>query len=204
MALKSNEFVEQYFDETADIIKRVDVADMDRAIEILFEAWKNGKHVFVMGNGGSAGTANHFTSDLLKTTIVEGKKRFKAIGLTDNVPVMTAWINDVGWDHVFQGQLENFIEPGDVLVGFSVHGGSIREDNQYWSQNMPKAYQFAKSKGAKAVGFAGYDGGAMKKICDVCVIVPADSTPHVEGLHVVLSHLIIFRLKQMMAEYKGK
>ena len=193
------QYIENYFDETVETIKNIDRKEISKAIDMLFEAWKTGKCVFVMGNGGSASTATHFTSDLLKTTNVEGKKRFKAIGLTDNMPVLSAWTNDGGWDCVYQEQLENFLAKGDVVVGFSVHGGKWADKGE-WSQNLTKAIQFAKDRGAKTIGFAGFDGGAMKRLCDACIVVPKDSTPHVEGLHVVLSHLIIFALKEKITE----
>ena len=197
------DYFKQYFKETAEIIQRVDARDVNKAVDVLFQAWKQGKHVFVMGNGGSAATATHFTCDLLKPTHTPGEERFKAICLNDNVPVMSAWINDVGWDHLYVGQLENFMQKGDILVGFSVHGGSLRDEDAMWSQNMLKAIKFAKEKGAKTIGIAGFDGGAMKKYCDVCIVVPEESTPHVEGLHMVVHHAIISALKKKMG-VKGK
>ena len=189
-------YIKDYLNESAEIVKQIEVEQLKAAVDILFEAWKDNKQVFVMGNGGSAATASHFACDLQKPTHKPGKERIKAISLNDNVPVISAWVNDVGWDHVYTGQLEHSLEKGDVLVGFSVHGGSTEKDA--WSQNMPKAIEFAKSKGAKTVGITGFDGGAMKEMCDACVIVPKESTPHVEGLHGVVHHLIISLLKQKM------
>ncbi|MBS1266138.1 MAG: Phosphoheptose isomerase [Candidatus Woesearchaeota archaeon] len=192
------DFIKNYFNETAEIVKNIDPVQVNKAIDILHNAWENGNTVFVMGNGGSAATATHFTCDLLKPTHNPGEERFKAICLNDNVPVMSAWVNDVGWDHLYVGQLENFMKKGDVLVGFSVHGGSVGDENNRWSANMPKAIKYAKEKGAKTIGFAGFDGGAMKLHCDACVVIPVESTPHVEGLHMVLHHAIISALKKKM------
>ncbi|MBI1935312.1 SIS domain-containing protein [Candidatus Woesearchaeota archaeon] len=177
-----------------EVIEKTSKEDISKAIDILFEAWRNGNKVYAMGNGGSASTATHFAADLSKTSIVPGKKRFKAIGLTDNIPLMSAWTNDNGFENLFTGQLENLIEPRDVVVGFSVHGGSGTGDAGLWSQNLPKAMKFAKDKGAKTIGFSGFDGGMFRKICDACIVVPADSTPHVESFHIALHHLIIFAL----------
>lgn len=195
------EFIEKYFSEMSDIIKKISKDDISKVIDILFDAWKNDKKIYTMGNGGSASTATHFAADLAKTSIVEGKKRFKVIGLTDNIPLMSAWINDNGFENLFTGQLENFIEPDDVLVGFSVHGGSGSGNAGLWSQNLLKAMKFAKDKGARAVGFSGFDGGMFKKICDACIVVPTNSTPQVESFHVVLHHLIIFRLIEKIKEH---
>jgi len=195
--LKNSQFIEQFFLDLKNVINAISKEDIDQIIEILFDAWKNDKQVFVMGNGGSASTATHFAADLAKTTMVKGKKRFRAFALTDNVPLMSAWINDYGFDMLFQGQLENMLNKGDVLVGFSVHGGKPNV-----SSNLNKAYDYATRRKAKTIGFAGFDGGYMKKKCTATIVVPANSTPLVEAMHVVLHHLIIFRLKEKIAAYR--
>ena len=199
--MKNEKQIEQYFKEIKEICNNISRDDIDKAIELLFDAWKNGKQVFFCGNGGSAGTANHFMCDLFKVTIVEGKKRFKAHCLNDNVPLMTALINDDGWDNLYIEQLKNLFEKGDVLICLSVHGGAGRDKAGAWSQNLLKAMDYAKGKGGKTIGFAGFDGGAMKELADVSVVVPFNATPHVEAFHVVLQHLITFRLKEKIMEY---
>lgn len=200
--MENEKQIEQYFKEIKEICDNISREDIDKAIELLFDAWKNGNKVFFCGNGGSAGTANHFMCDLFKVTIVEGKKRFKAHCLNDNVPLMTAIINDEGWDNLFIEQLKNLFEKGDVLICLSVHGGSGRDKAGAWSQNLLKAMDYVKKNGGKTIGFSGFDGGAMKELADVCVVVPFNATPHVEAFHVVLQHLIAFRLKEKIMEYK--
>lgn len=200
--MENEKQIEQYFKDIKEICDNVSREDIDKAIELLFDAWKNGNKVFFCGNGGSAGTANHFMCDLFKVTIVEGKKRFKALCLNDNVPLMTALINDEGWDNLYIEQLKNLFEKGDVLICLSVHGGSGRDKSGAWSQNLLKAMNYVKKSGGKTIGFAGFDGGAMKDLADVCVVVPFNATPHVEAFHVVLQHLIAFRLKEKIMEYK--
>ncbi|MFZ2455037.1 MAG: SIS domain-containing protein [Candidatus Altiarchaeia archaeon] len=197
------QYIDDYFTEVVDITKKIDRVEIEKAINILFVAWKNGNRVYLMGCGGSASTASHFAADLSKTAIVPGKKRFKAISLVDNVPVVSAWTNDEGWDSVFRGQIENHMEPGDVVIGFSVHGGFGKGNAGDWSQNLTKAMYYVRSNGGKCIGFAGFDGGAFKELCDACIIVPKDATPLVEGFHGDLQHLIIFRLKELIENYKG-
>ena len=201
--MKNEKEIEQYFKEIKEICDSIPREDMDKAIELLFDAWKNDNQVFFCGNGGSAGTATHFMCDLFKVTIVEGKKRFRAFCLNDNIPLMTALINDEGWDNLFIEQLKNLSKPGDVIICLSVHGGAGKDKAGAWSQNLLKAMDYVKKNGGKAIGFAGFDGGAMKEIADVCVVVPFDATPHVEAFHVVLQHLIAFRLKEKIMEYNG-
>ncbi len=180
--------------------------NLDSVIKILFDVWKNEGTVFTMGCGGSASTATHFAADLAKTTMVEGRMGFKAISLVDNIPLVSAWTNDKGWGTIFSGQLEPWLTKNDILVGFSVHGGSGIGEAGPWSQNLVQAMRLTKSRGAKIIGFSGFDGGAMKKMADVCVVVPVDlepyGTPVVEAFHVVLHHGIIFSLKDMIKNHK--
>lgn len=202
--MENLEYIENYFKDIGEIMENIDKEELSKAIDILFEAWKNDNNVYFIGCGGSAGTASHFAADLSKTTIVEGKKRFKAHSLVDNPSLLTAWVNDEGWASVFKGQIENFLKPGDVVVGLSVHGGKGRGNAEEWSQNLTLAMQYVKDNGGKCIGLAGFDGGAFKEICDACIVVPKESTPLVEGFHSDLQHLIIFRLKELMANYEGE
>lgn len=195
-------YIDHYLAEVNDIVAKIDRAQIDKAIGILFEAWKNGNHVFVMGCGGSAATASHFAADLSKTTMCKGKKRFKALSLVENAALTTAWINDEGWENVFLGQIENFMQPGDVVLGISVHGGKGKGNAGSWSQNLTKAMQYVKDNHGKAIGIAGFDGGAFKDLCDATIIVPKDSTPLVEGFHCDIQHLMIFRLKELIEQYE--
>jgi phosphoheptose isomerase len=170
--------------------KIVEDPEYKKIVDILLDCYKQGGVVFTMGCGGSASTATHFAADLAKT--VGG---FKAISLVDNIPLVSAYTNDSGWESIFDGQLNTWLTDKDVLVGFSVHGG--RED---WSQNLNRAMDLAERRGAKIIGFSGFDGGAMKKLADACIVVPTDSeiygTPLVEAMHVVINHGLAFDLKE--------
>lgn len=161
-----------------------------KIIDILLVCYKRKGVVYTMGCGGSSSTATHFAADLAKT--VGG---FKAISLVDNIPIVSAYTNDEGWESVFEGQLKNWITKDDVLVGFSVHGG-----NKQWSGNLTKAMKLAKDRGAKIIGFSGFDGGAMKELADACLVIPVKDepygTPVVEAMHVVVHHAIIGDLKE--------
>ncbi len=197
---------EYLFEVVKSSIYFSDDQELERTIDILFNVWKNSGTIFTMGCGGSASTATHFAADLAKTTIVEGKKRFRAISLVDNIPLVSAWTNDNGWGTVFAEQLEPWIGKNDALVGFSVHGGSGSGSAGPWSQNLVQAMKLAKSRGAKIIGFSGFDGGAMKQMADACLVVPSSSeiygTPLIEGFHVILHHGIIFSLKSLIKNYE--
>lgn len=199
--MENKEFIEKYLEETIEICNSIDKEEISKFIRILFDAWKNGKKVITMGNGGSASTASHIAADLCKTVANDSSmkeisevKGFKSICLNDNPAVLSAWINDSGWENAYSGLLNTFLDEGDVILLVSVHGGSG------WSGNLVKAMEFARKRNAEIVGLAGFDGGKMKEMADSCIVVPKDSTPHTEGFHGVLQHLIVFKLKELIEE----
>lgn len=198
--MESKEFIQNYLSQMRKVINDIHQEDIDRVVEILFDAWKRGSQIFICGNGGSASTATHFACDLSKTTIVDGKKRFKAHCLNDNIPLMSALINDEGFDNLFYEQLKNLFQEGDTLICISVHGGAGKDKAGLWSQNLLKAMKYAKDMGGKTIGFSGFDGGPMKEMADACVVVPFNSTPQVESLHLAIEHLICECLRQRIEE----
>ena len=200
--MQNEEYLRAYFSEMQQVIDRMPLERIDEAIELLFEAWKNDQQVFLVGNGGSAAPASHANNDFNKATIVEGKKRFRAFCLNDNVSWVSALTNDLGWSEVYVEQLKNYFRPGDLLVVFSVHGGKIEDPAIEWSQNLLKAMRYAREHGGKTIAFTGFDGGAMKEMSDACIVVPYNTTPHVESFHVVLHHLIAFRLAEKIKDEK--
>jgi len=109
---------------------------------------------------------------------------------------MTALINDEGWNELYIQQLERLFNPGDILIAISVHGGAGEDKAGAWSQNLNKAIAYVKGRKGGTIGFSGFDGGQMKYACNVCIVVPADSTPIVESFHVLLHHFITFALQE--------
>ena len=196
----NEKYIESYFSDMKKVIETISRDDIDRVVKLLFSAWESGNQVFICGNGGSASTATHFSCDLSKTTIVEGKRRFKVHCLNDNIPLITAIINDEGFDNLFIEQLKNLFQKGDILICISVHGGVGRDKAALWSQNLVKAMRYAKEMKGYTIGLAGFDGGVMKEIADACIVVPINSTPQVESFHLALEHLISSCLRQKIEE----
>jgi len=194
--LNNKDFIQNYLSEMKRTVDDISIEDVDRVVELLYDAWQKGHRVFVCGNGGSASTATHLTCDLSKTTIVKGKKRFKAHCLNDNIPLMSALINDEGFDNLFYEQLVSHFQEGDVLICISVHGGAGKDKAGLWSQNLLKAMRYAHDMGGKTIGFSGFDGGPMKEIADACIVVPVNSTPQVESFHMALEHMICTCLRE--------
>lgn len=198
-------YVDNFLRGVIEICEKINQQDIKLFIDEIFQAWLHNRTIFLIGNGGSASTASHFAADLNNcASEIEGVHPLKVISLVDNMPRFSALVNDRGWENVYTEQLKNYFQPGDVVIGISVHGGSGKDKAGAWSQNLLRGLQYAKDRGGKALGFSGFDGGAMKELCDVCVVVPYNTTPHVEGFHVVLHHLIYDQLPKKIASlYKS-
>ncbi len=192
-------FVKYYLLELESMAKRVSQAEINDSIKLLVETWKSGHQVFVAGNGGSATTAMHLTCDLSKLTTVEGKPRIRAICLNDCAPLISALTNDLGWDEIYIEQLRNLMQKGDLLVVISVHGASGIDKAGLWSQNLLKAAKFAHDNGGRVLALTGFDGGILKQVADISIVVPANSTPQVEGFHLCLTHLLCVGVRETIA-----
>ncbi len=160
---------------------------ISKIVDQLIKTRDKGKKIYVMGNGGSGSTASHLVSDLLKTAITKGNKRFSAISLVDNIPVTLAWSNDVSYDEIFVEQLRNFLSRGDLVIAFSGSGKS---------KNIVKALKFARKNGANCIGFSGKNGGNFPKLCNTCCLVPSNDMLMIESAHVILCHCIISAIRK--------
>lgn len=171
-----------YLHELSDLTRKLPVEPIDKIIDLLRAARREGRHVFLLGNGGSAATASHLVNDLAKLTIEPNVPRLRAIALTDNVPLVTAWANDSVYEAIFAEQLDNFVSPGDVVIGFSTSGNS---------PNVVRALTLAKARGARTVAFTGRSGGALKAVAEVCFMVPSESTQLIEDVHLAAGHCVV-------------
>lgn len=179
-------FIKAYIAELKHCLDLLDYKAIGRATEILMEAYKNNKKVFIMGNGGSAGTASHMACDLSKGTLQRiydtDEKRFRVISLTDNVSIMTAFANDVSFEEVFVQQLRNLIEEEDVAIVLSGSGNSL---------NLIKAVKYAKRCKAKTIGFLGFKtGGKLAKLVDCAIIADTNYYGQCEDIQLVLDHIM--------------
>ncbi|MDE0828154.1 MAG: SIS domain-containing protein [Vicinamibacterales bacterium] len=189
------ELITRYLTETAAAIAGLPAADIEKAVDVLFEAWHREGTVYIVGNGGSAATASHVMNDLTKLTRVPGRRPFRALALTDNVPLMTAWANDEEFANIFVRQLETFLGPSDVVAAISTSGNSL---------NIVRAVEFARDRGAMTLAFAGRHGGRMRAIVDVCVCVPSDDIGQQEDAHLALSHVVSYAIRERVRADPGK
>src|SRR5437773_172474 len=135
MMLTPQDFVAKYLDEAHQIFEVYRGEAFSKAMDVMWQAYKNNKQIFIFGNGGSAGTSNHMVNDLAKGSSVEGKMRLRVIGLADNMSLLTAIANDISYEVVFEEQLKNLLNPGDVCIAISASGNS---------PNVVKAVNYAK------------------------------------------------------------
>jgi D-sedoheptulose 7-phosphate isomerase len=179
-----------YFERLAELIPRVPYAAIDAIVAAILKAYAEERTVFVFGNGGSAALASHMMCDMSKGTAGPSRlKRLKVMALTDNVPLLTAYANDSGYDHVFSEQLKNFVRPGDLAFAISVSGNS---------PNVVLALQTARGRGAVTAGVTGHRGGKMKPLCDICAIVPSDNVQMIEDMHHALLHAIFTVVRERL------
>ena len=207
MVIQASTVIDEYLRAMEGVGRALPRAEMQRAVDILYDCWRRGGVVFAAGNGGSASTATHLVCDLAKATVVPGRRRLKTVSLVDNIPLNSAWTNDSGFASVFAEQLEPWLSERDVLVALSVHGGSGEGDAGPWSQNLPWAVALARQRGARVIGLSGFGGGTLARSADVCIVVPIDSeplgTPLVESWHVAIHHLLCTALRRRIEE-KGE
>ena len=124
--------LEGHINDVRTVLSAIPIDAIERAVGIILDAYDNGAHVYVVGNGGSATNATHFACDLSKATIVDGRARLRVTSLTDNIALLTAWANDTSYDRVFSEQLTNLLDPGDVVIAISASGNSPNVCRRCW------------------------------------------------------------------------
>jgi D-sedoheptulose 7-phosphate isomerase len=164
-------------------LDQIDTEKVATAIDWLKQARDDSRHIFVCGNGGSASTASHFACDMVKGASYRQEKRFRIMALTDSLPTLTAYSNDVSYDCVFVEQLRNFAEPGDVVMALSGSGNSA---------NVVHAIDYANSIGCRTIAMSGRDGGKLTPLAQLSIHVPEPHMGRIEDAHMVVCHMICY------------
>lgn len=177
-------FAESYINETLQLLKEIDCNEIERFVEVLRREAQSGGRVFLAGVGGSAAACSHAASDLIKLCEIDAR-------CMDNMAQFSALANDAGMNEVFVQWLEmNSFYSGDLLIIVSVGGGT-----EWLSRCLVRAMEYAKKNGGTICSIVGRDGGKAKEMSDVCVMVPYKYpervTPHTEGIHSVILHLLV-------------
>jgi len=180
--MEIKEFAKEYIEELAELLKVIDIGEIENFAKELGKAYKNNKNIFVMGNGGSGTTASHFACDINKGASLKLQKRFKVLCLNDNIPIMLAYANDISYESIFVEQLKNYIAEGDLVIGISGSGNS---------GNVLEAIKYANEAGARTFGITGFDGGELKNIAQKSIIIRSFDMQKVEDCHLIITHMIM-------------
>ena len=182
-----------FMEHTKQLLARLDLGAIATARQILLDCHHRGGRIYTLGNGGSASTAQHFACDLSKYVIPDGQRPFDVRCLTDNVSLYTAWANDAAREDVFANQMRGLTTADDVVIVISVHGGSG------FSTDLVKGARYAHEVGAQSIALVGFDGGLLHRECTCSILVPVDSTPQTEAIHLVIEHLLMHLIKEDLA-----
>lgn len=176
-------FVTEYKMEFLKALDSIDLRKIDEAIELFKEARANRRRIFVCGNGGSASTASHFVCDMAKGASFGRSTRFRIMALTDSLPTITAYSNDIGYEVVFAEQLKNFMQPGDLFMAISGSGNS---------PNVIRAMEHANALGCRTLALTGRDGGKLGSLSELQIRVAAPHMGRIEDGHMLICHMIAY------------
>jgi D-sedoheptulose 7-phosphate isomerase len=156
--------------------------DIVKAIDLLVDAYKKGKKLLLCGNGGSAADCQHIATELMiRLSHHIQRPALPAIALTTDTSNLTAGGNDIGYENVFARNVEGLGNEGDILLAISTSGNS---------QNVVKAVDAAHSKGIKVIGFLGGNGGKLKSLVDIAVVIPSTNTQRIQEGHITVAHIL--------------
>ena len=186
-----NFFANQYLKELKKLFETLDLNQFENMVNMILKSYDEGKHIFVMGNGGSGSTASHFACDINKGCCFDLEKKFKMICLNDSLPTLLALSNDASFDLVFVEQMKNFFIKGDLVIGISGSGNS---------QNVLNAIDYAKNNGGVTMGLSGFSGGKLCQMVDIPFVAPIDDMQKVEDVHMIVVHMIMQAVHKMLHE----
>ena len=183
----TTEFLASYRDSLFRAISGIDLDAVGAAVQVLATARDTGRTIFVCGNGGSASTASHFACDMVKGASYGHEKRFRIMALTDSLPTLTAYSNDVSYDCVFLEQLKNFAQPGDVLIAISGSGNS---------PNVLRAVEYANGLGCETITLTGRDGGKLSPLGKTRIHVAEPHMGRIEDGHMIVCHMLAYHFME--------
>ncbi len=180
--------LQSYIETEIKVLQSLNLDDINTVMNVLEQARKSHKHIFICGNGGSAATASHFCCDFNKGISETQEDKYDFECLSDNIPTMMAVANDLSYDEIFRVPLRNKMKPGDILIGISGSGNSM---------NVVNAFSYAKEIGGTTIALVGYRGGKLKEMADYSIHVDIDDMQISEDVHMMLDHMMMHVLSNM-------
>ena len=187
-----NDIIEKYITESSEIIKNSLslTNDIEKVINEIVTAIKNGNKLILFGNGGSAADAQHIAAEFVGRFMLE-LKSYPAISLTTDSSILTSLGNDYSYDVIFSRQCESLVTKGDIVIGISTSGNS---------KNIEKGITTSKQRGAITIGLLGNEGGSIINNVDFSIVVNSNSTPHIQEVHRVIYHIICDLVEQRLSK----
>lgn len=176
------QMISEYIDDEINILKKLDMEAISRAMNLLEDTRKKNGTIYVFGNGGSSATASHIQNDFNKGVSEKVFPKYRFICLNDNIPTLMALANDNGFENVFVQQLENYLQPNDLVMAISGSGNS---------KNVIKAVAYAKEKGVPIIGLTGFNGGKLSCLSDISLNVPVNDMQLTEDIHMIFDHMMM-------------
>ena len=176
------EQIKSYLAYEKATLAALDIESINQALNVLEGAYERGSTVYIFGNGGSSATASHYQNDFNKGVSETLEKKFDFRCLNDNIATVMAVANDIGFEEVFRYQLRGHLKAGDVVMAISGSGNSA---------NVVLAAEYAKEQGNEVIGITGYNGGKLRKLCDVSLHAPINSMQVTEDIHMIFDHLMM-------------
>ena len=177
------QFAIDYLEDLKTTLAALKPDTIARAISWMKEARDSGRMIYICGNGGSAAIASQMVTDIVKGASYGHKDRFKMIGLTDSIGIITAYANDVDYECVFAEQLRNFAQKGDVLLAISGSGNS---------KNVLRAVEYANQIGCRTIALTSSTGGALRELAGLTLGVPNSHMGRLEDCFFVMTHIIAY------------
>ncbi len=174
--------IKDYIALEIEILKKLDVEQINAALNLLNETRQRKGRIYICGNGGSAATASHFQNDFNKGVSEYIDVPFRFHCLNDNMATIMAIANDIGYEEIFRFQLRNNLEENDVLVAISGSGNS---------PNVINAVEYAKEHDCKIIGLTGFSGGKLKEMSDISLHAPVNSMQVTEDIHMIFDHMMM-------------
>jgi D-sedoheptulose 7-phosphate isomerase len=187
-------YPQDYLEGVRGAIGTLDLARIGQAIAWFREARDAGRTIFVCGNGGSACTASHFATELLKGASYGRPRRFRIHALADSFSTMSAYANDLSHECLFAEQLKNLAAPGDLVMGLSGSGNSL---------NVLRAIEYANSIGCRTLTLTGHDGGKIGPAAQLNINVAAPHQGRIEDTQMIVCHMICYYFMDRVDEQEA-
>lgn len=173
------------------VLSELSIDQIEQALDVFEQAYRDDRTIFICGNGGSASTASHWVCDFSKGTVSSNDRRLRMMCLGDNLPMLTAFANDVNYESVFAEPVKTYVRPKDVVILLTASGNS---------PNVLAAARAAREIGAVTIGLIGFGGGKLASLVDYQITVNCREYGPVEDLHLILDHIISLYMRKVIAD----